>query len=167
MAGVDGMTEPQVRVATAEDGPAILRIDRDGFSPVHSPGRAPAEDADPFAHHDPDDVLVAEVDGAVIGYLTLGHPTPLASNTHVWQVQALAVHPDARRHGAARALLRAGIDEARRRGGRRLTLRVLGGNEPAQRLYASEGFEVEGVQRGEFVLDGQEVDDVMMARRLD
>ena len=161
------MTIPVVRTATSEDGPAILRIDRDGFSPVHSPGTPPEDDTDPFARHAPEDVLVAEVGGTVVGYLTLGHPTSLASNAHVWQVQALAVHPDARRVGAARALLRAGIDEARRRGGRRLTLRVLGGNEPARRLYAAEGFAVEGVQRGEFVLEGREVDDVLMARRLD
>ena len=36
------MTAPVIRAATSEDGPAILRIDRDGFSPVHSPGAPPA-----------------------------------------------------------------------------------------------------------------------------
>lgn len=161
------MSAVRVRTATTDDGPAILRIDRDGYSPVHSPGAPPPGDGDAFERHHPDDVLVAEVDGSVVGHLTLGRPTPLASNAHVWQVQGLAVHPDARRLGVARALLRAGIADATRRGGRRLTLRVLGDNDAAQRLYASEGFAVEGVLRGEFLLDGREVDDVLMARRLD
>lgn len=161
------MSQVDVRSATAADGSSIVQVDRDGFDPATTPGAAPAEDADPWARHDPDDVLVAELDGRVVGYLTLGRPTTLPSNAHVWQVQGLAVHPDARRRGVARALLRAGVEEARARGARRLTLRVLGTNPGAQALYASEGFAVEGVQRGEFVIDGAEVDDVLMARRLD
>ncbi|GAA3366001.1 hypothetical protein GCM10017744_071030 [Streptomyces antimycoticus] len=58
----------------------------------------------------------------------------------------------------------------RRRGGRarpRITLRVLGHNTPARRLYASEGFAVEGVLPGEFLLAGEYVDDVLMGRSLD
>ncbi|WP_159059877.1 GNAT family N-acetyltransferase, partial [Streptomyces scabiei] len=66
----------------------------------------------------------------------------------------------------ARALLRAVQDEARRRGARRLTLRVLGHNTAARKLYESEGFVVEGVLPEEFLLDGQYVDDVLMGRRL-
>ncbi|WP_159059185.1 GNAT family N-acetyltransferase, partial [Streptomyces scabiei] len=64
------------------------------------------------------------------------------------------------------ALLRAVQDEARRRGARRLTLRVLGHNTAARKLYESEGFVVEGVLPEEFLLDGQYVDDVLMGRRL-
>lgn len=161
------MSDVAVRTASRGDGAAIVGIDRDGFDPATTPGGVPAADADPWARHDPDDALVAELDGRLVGYLTLGRPTSLPSNAHVWQVQGLAVHPDARRRGVARALLRAGVQEARARGARRVTLRVLGTNPSAQALYASEGFEVEGVQRGEFVIDGVEVDDVLMARRLD
>ena len=57
-------------------------------------------------------------------------------------------------------------DEARSRGGRKLSLRVLSTNPTAIGLYESEGFVVEGVLRGEFVLEGREVDDVLMARWL-
>ncbi|NUR65391.1 MAG: GNAT family N-acetyltransferase, partial [Streptomyces sp.] len=53
-----------------------------------------------------------------------------------------------------------------RRGARRLTLRVLGHNTPARRLYESEGFVVEGVLPEEFLLDGEYVDDVFMGRGL-
>ena len=40
---------------------------------------------------------------------------------------------------------------------------MLGHNDAALRLYESAGFVVEGVQRGEFFLDGEYVDDVLMA----
>lgn len=160
------MSPPVVRPATREDGPDLVAIDREGFDPATTPGLPPTDDADPWARHVPDDVLVADVDGQVVGYLTLGHPTSLASNAHVWHVQGLAVCASARRRGIGRALLRAGIAEATARGGRRLTLRVLGTNPGAQALYEAEGFVVEGILRGEFVLDGEEVDDVLMARPL-
>lgn len=73
------------------------------------------------------------------------------------------------RRRAARAsdeLLRAVMDGARRQGARRITLRVLGHNAPARKLYESEGFQVEGVLPEEFLLDGQYVDDVFMGRFL-
>ncbi|MYX40122.1 GNAT family N-acetyltransferase, partial [Streptomyces sp. SID89] len=63
-----------------------------------------------------------------------------------------------------RALLRAAREEARRQGARRITLRVLGHNTPARRLYESEGYAVEGVLPGEFLLEGAYVDDVLMGR---
>jgi ribosomal protein S18 acetylase RimI-like enzyme len=76
------------------------------------------------------------------------------------------VAEEARGLGAGRALLRAAVEEARRQGARRITLRVLGHNTPARRLYESEGFVVEGVQPEEFFLDGAYVDDVLMGRSL-
>ena len=57
--------------------------------------------------------------------------------------------------------------EAARRGARKVTLRVLGTNAVARRLYARCGFVEEGVLRDEFVLDGRFVDDVFMARFLE
>ena len=64
------------------------------------------------------------------------------------------------------ALVRAAVQEARDRGARRITLRVLGHNTPARALYESEGFVVEGVQPEEFFLGGRYVDDVLMGRSL-
>jgi RimJ/RimL family protein N-acetyltransferase len=65
-----------------------------------------------------------------------------------------------------RALVDAAAAEARARGATRLTLRVLGPNAGARDLYESAGFVVEGTLRGEFVLEGELVDDVLMARSL-
>ncbi len=114
----------------------------------------------------PGEILVGELDGRIVGYVKVRPPTPLPSNAHVLQVQGLAVAPEARRRGVARMLLAAAAEEARRRGATKLSLRVLGSNPSAQALYRSCGFEVEGVLRGEFRIDGVEVDDVLMARQV-
>lgn len=109
-------------------------------------------------------MLVAEVDGLVVGYLQLSSPTSLKANRHVLEIRGLAVTPSRQRTGVGRALLDATVDEARRRGCRKLRLRVLATNAPARALYAAAGFVVEGVLREEFRIADAYVDDVLMAR---
>ena len=55
------------------------------------------EDVDFFEKDPPEDVLVAELDGAVVGYVKLRRPTALPSHRHVLQVNGLAVDPAAQR----------------------------------------------------------------------
>lgn len=108
----------------------------------------------------------AERISRISGYIRIRKPIPLPCNSHVRAIQGLAVASWARGQGVGRALLRAAADEARRQGATRITLRVLGHNTPARRLYASEGYTVEGVLPGEFYLAGRYVDDVLMGRSL-
>ncbi|MGW7817898.1 N-acetyltransferase family protein [Streptomyces puniciscabiei] len=159
------MPEPYIRIAVPVDEAELAALDRATWSPLHAVSPPPQG---PFfdERHLPEDYLVAEADGRLAGYIRIGRPTPLASNAHVLQIQGLAVAAQARGRGLGRSLIRAAVEEARRRGARRLTLRVLGHNAPARALYASEGFAVEGVQPEEFLLDGTYVDDVLMGRRL-
>ncbi|MEU9557577.1 GNAT family N-acetyltransferase [Streptomyces fumanus] len=161
------MPDPYIRHARPDDEPALARLDRDTWSYLHAVSPKPEPDASFFSERSgPDAHLVAELDGTVVGYVRLGFPTALASNAHVRQIQGLAVAVAARGRGAGRALLRAAVEEARKLGARRLTLRVLGHNTAARKLYESEGFVVEGVQPEEFLLDGTYVDDVLMGRSL-
>ena len=153
-----------VRPARADDEEALLAVDRATWSPHTSP--APAPPAGPFFNERtrPENVLVAEIAGHAVGYGKIEHPTELPASEHVWHVTGLAVDPGFEGEGAGRALMEALIDEARSRGGRRMTLRVFAPNERAQRLYRRLGFEVEGVLREEFqVGDGEYVDDLFMA----
>ncbi|MFH8367363.1 GNAT family N-acetyltransferase [Streptomyces sp. NPDC018031] len=154
--------------ALADDAP-LADLDRRTWSTVHSVQPAPGPEREPFftVTNRPEHVLVAELGGRVAGYVRVVFATPLASNAHVRQIGGLAVDDWARGRGVARALVRGAAEEARRQGATRLTLRVLGHNTVARRLYASEGFAVEGVLRGEFRLDGAPVDDVLMGRALD
>ncbi|MFB9634387.1 GNAT family N-acetyltransferase [Streptomyces spiralis] len=157
-----------IRPATPDDEDPLARLDRATWSTLHSVQPRPQPPYEPFftERSGPDEILVAELDGAVVGYIRLGLATPLASNAHVRQIRGLAVADEARGAGVGRALLRAAVAEARRQGARRLSLRVLGHNTAARKLYESEGFVVEGVQPEEFLLDGAYVDDVLMGRPL-
>lgn len=157
-----------IRPASYDDEDALGRLDRVTWSYLHAVRPRDEPPYEPFFgdRYGPRDHLVAELDGCLVGYVRLGFPTPLVSNAHVRQIQGLAVAEEARRFGVGRALIRAVISEARRQGALRISLRVLGHNTPARRLYESEGFVVEGVQPGEFYLDGKYVDDVLMGRSL-
>ncbi|MER7948212.1 GNAT family N-acetyltransferase [Streptomyces sp. NPDC096079] len=159
--------ETLIRTAAQDDGAALAELDRSTWSTLHAVLPPPAPDAPFFdERHRPGDYLVAVRGGAVVGYVRVVPPTPLAATAHVRQIQGLAVAASARGAGVARALLRAAMDRAREEGAVRITLRVLGHNAPARALYVSEGFAVEGVLPGELFLAGAYVDDVLMGRTL-
>ncbi|WAU80084.1 GNAT family N-acetyltransferase [Streptomyces sp. Qhu-G9] len=162
------MPEPYIRVAVPDDEEVLALLDRATWSYLHAVRPRDQPPYEPFFNErfGPHDHLVAEVGGRVVGYVRLGYPTPLASNAHVRQIQGLAVAAEVRGQGVGRALVRAVVAQARRQGALRITLRVLGHNTPARKLYESEGFVVEGIQPGEFHLDGEYVDDVLMGRSL-
>lgn len=131
---------------------------------------APRRDPeDPFfgERTDPGGVLVAEDDGEPLGYVALHQPIPLPSHRHVLEINGLAVDPRHQGRGAGRLLVEEAKREARRRGARKLSLRVLAPNRSARRLYEGCGFVVEGTLRAEFMLEGDDVDDVLMACQLD
>jgi ribosomal protein S18 acetylase RimI-like enzyme len=157
----------EVRFARLEDEAALRKIDTLTWTADVSPAPVPPGGAPFFGERSrPADVLVAEIDGVVAGYAVLGQVVPLPSHAHVLEVRGLAVDPAYQRHGAGRRLMEASVAEARSRAARKLSLRVLGPNVKARQLYESCGFVVEGILRGEFLLHGQYVDDVLMARTL-
>jgi len=159
----------RIRPAQPEDAEELAELEWRNWSTVSEVHARPHR-AVPFfdqRHRQPRDYLVAVDDwDRVLGYVRVAPATPLPANSHVRQIQGLVVDRECRRRGLGRMLVEAACEEARRRGARRLSLRVLGHNVAARRLYESCGFEVEGVQREEFLLDGRYVDDVLMARFL-
>jgi ribosomal protein S18 acetylase RimI-like enzyme len=155
----------QIRQANRSDEDALAEIDRLTWSPDVSPASEPPFQPF-FAKTDPAEILVAEDDGAVAGYVKLVHPTERHASRHVFEIRGLGVHPERQRRGVGRALLEGAADHAAAHGVRRLTLRVFAVNEGARALYESAGFVVEGVLRGEFFAGGRYVDDVLMARDL-
>lgn len=157
-----------IRPATADDDRALQRLDVVTMTGEVSPAPARSPDVPFFERgREPADVLVAEDDGASVGYALLEQQFGIVSHAHVLTVGGLAVDPAAQGRGIGRALLDAAVAEARARGARKLTLRVLGPNVRARSLYERCGFVVEGVLRAEFVIDGRDVDDVLMALPLD
>jgi ribosomal protein S18 acetylase RimI-like enzyme len=167
---VESRLEVRVRPARLADEEALTELEAVAWSAESGFPSTMAADQRNAAFFDarnpPEAFLVAELDGRVVGYIRLKPPTKLPENAHVIQVQGLAVHPDARRHGVASGLLGAAEETLRERGTRKLTLRVLSTNEPAIRLYERHGYLREGTLLEEFRINGRFVDDVIMAKKL-
>lgn len=165
-------TGPQllIRTAVPADGPALAALDHrcwSTLSDVSERSDPPGPTSTPFdERHLPEDYQLALLDEVLVGYVRLVPPTPLPSNTHVRMIQGLAVDDSARGRGIGRALVEAAVERARGLGARRVTLRVLGPNAPARRLYESLGFVVEGLAPEEFLIAGRYVDDVSMGLTL-
>ncbi|MFE4355276.1 MULTISPECIES: GNAT family N-acetyltransferase [unclassified Kitasatospora] len=156
-----------IRTARSEDERELAVLNHAAWSVLSdvSP-RPPVEDPVFDERHPAEQYLLAVLDGRIVGYIRQVPATPLASNRHVRQIQGLAVDDTVRGRGIGRRLVEAACAAARAEGARKLTLRVLGWNAPARRLYESCGFVVEGSLAEEFLIDGRYVDDVWMARRL-
>jgi ribosomal protein S18 acetylase RimI-like enzyme len=160
-----------VRVARSQDEDGLARLDAAAWTPASGFPSVNERVNDPFFTFFTDDSppeahLVAELDGRLAGYIRVKPATTLRENAHVLGIVGLAVAPADRRRGVASALLAAAEQYARARGARKLSLRVLGTNEPAMRLYERQGYEREGTLRDEFLIDGRFVDDVLMTKRL-
>lgn len=159
----------QVRKAESDDQRALARIEHDAWSPASSVHLRPSPEAVFFRELiTPENVLVALESGRLVGAVKLvpmaeAHPRFADAVRHVQQIHGFSVAPEHHGRGAGTALLDAVRWEAAARGARRVTLRVLSTNDRAQALYRRNGYEVEGVLRNEFFLQGRYVDDVLMA----
>jgi ribosomal-protein-alanine N-acetyltransferase len=114
---------------TAAHVPAVAALEAACFSDPWSERSIAGELDDPLARW-----LVAVEDGAVLGYV--GSQTVLDEA----DVMNVAVSPDARCRGVARALMTALLDVLRETGVKTLTLEVRASNDPAIALYDALGF---------------------------
>jgi ribosomal protein S18 acetylase RimI-like enzyme len=80
------------------------------------------------------------------GERALGYGAVLPRTAGVLSL-AMAILPDARGQGGGRALVERALDHARATGAHKLELEVWLDNAPALALYATTGFEVEGLRR--------------------
>jgi ribosomal-protein-alanine N-acetyltransferase len=106
------------------------------------------------------DYLVAElVTGELLGsggLMTIGETA---------QILTVGVLPNARRRGVGRILVRALVELARQRLADEVLLEVRIDNDPAKKLYESEGFAILGLRRGYY--EHGRVDAVTMRLALD
>jgi ribosomal-protein-alanine acetyltransferase len=123
-----------LRRAVPADLDAIMALERATFpDDAWSTSSMRAELASPHGYY-----LVAVDDaGGIEGYAGLLAPERSGQG----DIQTIAVAEAARGRGIGRALMEALLAEAGRRGAHEVFLEVRAGNETAQRLYASLGFE--------------------------
>lgn len=147
------MTETVLRAMSAEDLPAVLRLERELFgAQAWSEQMIREELADPLTRW----YIVGEVHGAVAGYAGLA---AFGDEAHV---MTIGTDPALQARGVGRTMLRALLAEAERRGARQVILEVRVDNVPAIALYESEGFVTVGVRRRYYQPEG--VDAAVMIR---
>ena len=128
------------------DLPDVLVIERASFSMPWSRGAFLYEIEQTHVAR----CWVGREDGRIVGYICLWD---VADELHVTNV---AVHPDARRRGIARALLESVFGHARAAGSRMVLLEVRPSNTEAIALYDSFGFRAVGRRRGYYYDTGED-----------
>lgn len=131
---------PGVRLREMTDGDtdAVLALERVLFPhDAWTEGMLRGELAEPTRHY-----VVAEADGAVVGYAGLRFVPPEGD------VQTMAVSEQVWGRGVGGALLTELLDQAALRGVTDMFLEVRADNPRAQKLYDRFGFEQIGVRRG-------------------
>ena len=149
---------PRIRAAVAADLPAIIALQARCF-PTPLPAAHLQRELliNPLA-----EFLVAEANAAETGFDEPRAPTSIVGYLSVWwvveeaHVSAIAVDPEWRRRGVARALMRALVERALARDIGTLTLEVREGNHAARRLYAALGLREVGRRRGYYADTGED-----------
>ncbi|MEU7804775.1 GNAT family N-acetyltransferase [Micromonospora arborensis] len=159
---------PAIRPAAPTDDAALLALNRTSWTAGSGFPSMRSEEMSTYftGRRKPETHLVAEQDGAIVGYVSVEPKLPFAEAAHVYALWSLVVSAQARRLGIASALLAAAEQVALEQGATKLSLRVLGSNLPAQRLYERHGYVVEGRHVDEFLIDGEYVDDLALAKSL-
>ena len=137
------MGEPQVRLAQPADRDMALAllVAQLREHEIATPAAAIAAALDGLlAHPERGAVLVATLDGRVVGIAALSATWTIEHGGPAMWLEELYVEPSSRGRGIGRALLSAAADTARARGARTLDLEVEASHTRAANLYAREGF---------------------------
>jgi ribosomal protein S18 acetylase RimI-like enzyme len=144
------MEKMQIRPATPPDYPDVEKLVMESFEPVTWARRVderfgPLNGLDWHARWRlrlrkafAEQIILV---GAVDGVLTAVSTTALDRHAALAYIDILAVARGAQRHGYGRQMLRATIGHMKELGARYVNLECLTGNDNANALYESEGFE--------------------------
>ena len=167
------MTVPPLRIrpAAVADATAICRIYNQGIqdrvATLETEERTPAERAEWLGARGPrHPVLVAEGDGAVVGWASLNVFNARRAYEHVADL-SLYVDREWRGRGVGRQLLDALVERAVALGYHKLVLAAFPWNAAGMRAYGRAGFREVGVYREQGRLDGRWVDTIVMEKILE
>jgi len=108
--------------------------------------------------------FVATVNDDVVGWVHLKH-TDLEKLSHTAEL-TLGVLEEYRRNGIGSQLLERGLEWAKPQGFEKIYNSIPSTNEQAIDFLESRGFEIEAVRENHYKMDGNYVDEVMMAKEL-
>jgi phosphinothricin acetyltransferase len=159
-----------VRPATDGDAEAICAIHNQGIvdrvATLDTTLRTPDGTRSWLAERGPrHPVIVADLDGATVGWASLNRFNPRAAYDHVVDF-SVYVERDRRGKGVGRELLDRLVDLARAIGYHKMVLAAMAYNGAGLALYTRVGFSRVGVYREQGQLDGKWVDVVIMEKLL-
>jgi ribosomal protein S18 acetylase RimI-like enzyme len=141
-----------IRPATAEDAEAVARVHLETWRVTYT-DVFPREALEDFSAervarraemHRRAPPIVAEVDGAIVGFVSVGPATDDDADGELYAIYVLPAHWGT---GTGRALLEAGEARLRELGHRDVVLWVLEDNPRARRFYEAAGWTHDGVRR--------------------
>jgi phosphinothricin acetyltransferase len=164
------MDDPRIRTALASDAEAICRIYNQGIedrvATLETEARTPEERREWLGARGPrQPVIVAEADGAVIGWASLNRFNPRPAYDHVADL-SVYVERSGRGRGVGRRLLERLVELGRELKYHKLVLAAFPSNAAGMALYERMGFTRVGIYREQGMLDGQWVDVIVMERLL-
>jgi len=139
----DVSDEVIIREACLKDEPSVLKLLPLIPANAHLSPAAKQAAAQRFRENLTMDVLVAELDGRVVGFLTLSFVSALSGLRAL--IDDLAVDPDYRRQGVGAALIEAAMQRADRRGATHLLVDTSRAGPGARDFYHACGFEAGGI----------------------
>jgi RimJ/RimL family protein N-acetyltransferase len=163
----DGRTAVIRRAEAADAGAVIAHVDAVGAEGIHlmteKLGKTAKEERSIFRKADGRSglYLVAAIGREIVGSADIARGRQV-KNRHTASL-GIALRRDARGVGLGSAIMRSMIDWARTVGIRKLTLGVFATNKAAIVLYRKVGFTQEGRLRGQVILNGKPVDELLMA----
>jgi ribosomal-protein-alanine acetyltransferase len=134
------MTDYRIRESVPFDLAAILQIEHSNPSAAHWNEASYAE-----LWNNPQSsriCFVAENDGELLGFV-IGKEVAAE-----YELENIAVKPEAKQQGIGRALLQHLVSRVTAAEGEKLLLEVRDSNEPARKLYESQGFVISGRRKG-------------------
>lgn len=160
----------KTRGARPADAAAIAAIYNQGIADriatLETEERTPEERLEWLAARGPrHPVLVAELDGTVVGWGSLNHFNPRKAYDFVADF-SVYVERAWRGKGVGGALLRALIERAKQLGYHKLVLSAFPWNASGMALYQKQGFRTVGVYKEQGLLDGKWVDTIIMEKIL-
>ena len=128
---------PMIRSYHAEDRDSLIALWI--RCELTRPWNDPSRDIDRKLEVDPENLLVLDADGEIVGSVMVGY------EGHRGWVNYLAVHPDHRRQGWARQLMGEAETRLRTLGCPKINLQVRSSNRAALEFYSRIGYVVDDV----------------------
>ena len=161
-----------IRQTRAGDGPELIKLmtklDEETKFMMLEPGErqttleAQEQTIESFRRSTSKVMLVAEDNEQLVGFV-VGIGKTANRNKHSMYC-VIGIVQAAAGMGLGSELMAELENWARAHGFTRLELTVMTDNEPAKRLYAARGFEIEGTKRRSLLVDGQYVDELYMSK---